>query len=43
MVRGLTDDVDFETLARRYFEEKKAHSGIIIAVRRPPKSYLDAF
>jgi predicted nuclease of predicted toxin-antitoxin system len=29
--------VHFETLARRYFEEKKAHSGIIIAVRRHPK------
>jgi predicted nuclease of predicted toxin-antitoxin system len=29
--------VHFETLARRYFDEKKAHSGIIIAVRRPPK------
>ena len=29
--------VDFEALAQRYFEEKKSHSGIIIAVRRPPK------
>lgn len=29
--------VDFETLARRYYEEKKAHTGIIIATRRPPK------
>jgi hypothetical protein len=29
--------VDFEALAQRYFEEKKAHSGIIIAVRRHPK------
>jgi acetolactate synthase regulatory subunit len=29
--------VHFETLAQRYFEEKKTHSGIIIAVRRPPK------
>ena len=29
--------VDFEALAQRYFEEKKAHGGIIIAVRRPPK------
>jgi len=29
--------VHFETLAQRYFEEKKPHSGIIIAVRRPPK------
>jgi len=27
----------FETLAQRYFEEKKTHSGIIIAVRRHPK------
>ena len=29
--------VDFEALARRYFEDKKSHSGIIIAVRRHPK------
>jgi predicted nuclease of predicted toxin-antitoxin system len=29
--------VDFEALARRYFEEKKTHSGIIITVRRHPK------
>ena len=29
--------VDFEALAQRYSEEKKAHCGIIIAVRRPPK------
>ncbi|HEV2349409.1 MAG TPA: DUF5615 family PIN-like protein [Terriglobia bacterium] len=29
--------VDFEVLAQRYFEEKKTHSGIIIAVRRHPK------
>jgi len=29
--------VDFEALARRYFENKKHHSGIIIAVRRHPK------
>ncbi len=29
--------VHFEALAQRYFEEKKPHSGIIIAVRRPPK------
>lgn len=29
--------VDFEILAQRYFEEKKTHSGIIIAVRRHPK------
>ena len=29
--------VHFEALAQRYFEEKKTHSGIIIAVRRPPK------
>ena len=27
----------FEALAQRYFEEKKPHSGIIIAVRRHPK------
>ncbi|MGA2608430.1 MAG: DUF5615 family PIN-like protein [Terriglobia bacterium] len=29
--------VDFEALARRYFEDKRTHSGIIIAVRRHPK------
>jgi hypothetical protein len=29
--------VDFEALARRYFEDKKRHSGIIIAVRRHPQ------
>jgi len=29
--------VHFEALAQAYFEEKKTHSGIIIAVRRPPK------
>jgi predicted nuclease of predicted toxin-antitoxin system len=29
--------VDFEALARKHFEENKLHSGIIIAVRRPPK------
>ena len=29
--------VDFEALARSYFEDKKHHSGIIIAVRRHPK------
>ncbi len=29
--------VHFEALAQKYLEEKKAHSGIIIAVRRPPK------
>lgn len=29
--------VDFEVLARKYFEDNKPHSGIIIAVRRPPK------
>ena len=29
--------VHFEALAQMYFEEKKTHSGIIIAVRRPPK------
>jgi predicted nuclease of predicted toxin-antitoxin system len=28
---------DFEFLAGRYFEQKKSHSGIIIAVRRPPQ------
>jgi len=27
----------FEALAQRYFEERKTHSGIVIAVRRPPK------
>jgi predicted nuclease of predicted toxin-antitoxin system len=29
--------VHFEALAQTYFEEKKTHCGIIIAVRRPPK------
>ena len=29
--------VDFEALAQTYFEKKKTHSGIILAVRRPPK------
>jgi predicted nuclease of predicted toxin-antitoxin system len=29
--------VHFEALAQKYFEEKKTHSGIIIAVRRPPE------
>ncbi len=29
--------VHFEALARQYFEEKKTHSGIIIAVRRKPQ------
>ena len=29
--------VDFEVLARSYFEAKKPHSGIVIAARRPPK------
>jgi hypothetical protein len=29
--------VHFEALAQRYFEANKTHSGIIIAVRRPPK------
>lgn len=29
--------VDFEDLARSYFEHKKTHSGIIIAVRQHPK------
>jgi predicted nuclease of predicted toxin-antitoxin system len=29
--------VHFEALAQIYFEEKKAHCGIIIAVRRAPK------
>ena len=29
--------VDFEALARIYFEESRPHSGIIIAVRRQPK------
>lgn len=28
--------VDFEILAREYFESDKTHFGIIIAVRRPP-------
>ena len=28
--------VDFEALARQYFEAGKTHSGIILAVRRPP-------
>lgn len=29
--------VDFEALARKHYEARKAHSGIIIATRRPPK------
>jgi len=29
--------VDFEALARQYFEEGKTHSGIILAVRRKPQ------
>ena len=29
--------VHFEALAKRYYEERKTHSGIIIAVRRHPK------
>ena len=29
--------VHFEALAQRYFDEKKPHSGIILAVRQPPK------
>jgi hypothetical protein len=29
--------VHFEALAQRYFEEKKTHTGIIIAVRRKPQ------
>jgi len=29
--------VDFEALALRYFEDKKTHLGIIIAVRRHPR------
>jgi predicted nuclease of predicted toxin-antitoxin system len=29
--------VHFEALARKYFEEKKTHAGIIIAVRQSPK------
>ena len=34
----LTDNrVDFEALARKYLEDEKTHSGIIIAVRRHPK------
>lgn len=28
--------IDFEILAREYFESGKTHFGIIIAVRRPP-------
>lgn len=28
--------VDFEDLAREYFESDRTHYGIIIAVRRPP-------
>jgi hypothetical protein len=30
--------VDFEILARRYFDEGRSHSGIVCAVRRPPTS-----
>jgi hypothetical protein len=32
--------VDFELLARKYFDESRTHSGIIIAVRRPPLEML---
>jgi hypothetical protein len=32
--------VDFEVLARWYFEEGRSHSGIIIAVRRRPMELL---
>lgn len=42
--------IDFESLARQYFEQKRTHSGIIIAVRRKPQelsyrilSLLNAF
>ena len=28
---------DFEALAQRYYEQRRTHSGIIVAVRRHPK------
>ncbi|HEX7176023.1 MAG TPA: DUF5615 family PIN-like protein [Pyrinomonadaceae bacterium] len=31
---------DFEALARQYFATGKIHSGIIIAVRRPPRELV---
>ena len=36
MVLVTHNRVDFEVLARRYFEEGRSHSGIVCAVRRPP-------
>jgi len=33
--------VDFEALARSYFEHQKSHSGIIIAVRRHPRELAE--
>jgi hypothetical protein len=33
--------VDFEVLARKYFEESRNHYGIIIAVRRLPNDMLN--
>lgn len=30
--------IDFEELARRYFEEGWTHAGIVCAVRRPPRA-----
>lgn len=32
--------IDFEDLAREYFEQKRFHSGIIIAVRNPYQEVL---
>lgn len=37
MVLVTHNRTDFEDLARRYFEEGRSHSGIICAVRRPPR------
>jgi uncharacterized protein with PIN domain len=36
MVLVTHNRVDFEVLARRYFEEDRSHSGIVCAVRRSP-------
>jgi hypothetical protein len=29
--------IDFEALARQYYEEERRHAGIVCAVRRPPR------
>ncbi|HEY9752007.1 MAG TPA: DUF5615 family PIN-like protein [Coleofasciculaceae cyanobacterium] len=35
--------IDFENLARKYFEQKKLHYGIIIAVRNPYQEIVQRF